>query len=188
MPGKKIVFLCLFFSLLLHVIILSCSLQIEAKGTPLIYSWLNVIKKSDLFFKQQDFNLPKEASFPSDNTRRQFFALPQPASVSYFEDNNYDVLDESFTRVLLPRGESAYVEPKNTYFYLWDRNAPFSSQEQELVSYNIYVSSCGQVLIVYPEKLPVNSYGNIYSQEYIRQATFFLNDRFLWTKLEGVVK
>ncbi len=189
MPGKKIIFFFLLSSFFLHALIfLSLSLRIEAKGTPLIYSWLNIIKKSDLFFEPQDFILPQGTSFPSHNTRRQFFALSKPASDIYFRDKNYDVFDTSFTETFSQENKAVYVKPKDTYFYLWDRSASFSPQEKEVVSYNIYVSSYGKALLVYPEKLPVNSYGNLYLQEYIRQASFFLNDRFLWTKLEGVVK
>ena len=189
MPRKKIIFIFFFCSFFIHaLVIFSCSLHIEAKGTPLIHSWLNIIKKGDLFLGKGDFNLPSGTNFPSGRTRRQYFFLPKSTSITYFENKNYEVLDFPLASAFSLRAETSGSEPKDAYFYLWDRSEGFSSHEEESVSYNIYVSSHGKVLLVYPEKLPVNSYGNLYLQEHIRQATFFLNDRFLWTKLEGVVK
>ncbi len=189
MQRKKVICFSLLCSFLLHALILfSCSFQIEAKGTPLIYSWLSVIRDGDLFLKEKDFDLPQGASFPSGHLRRDYFSQPKSTSKAYFKEKVNDILDSLLADALDSEIKPISAKSTNAYFYLWEQNTRFSSQEEEIVPYNIYVSSHGKVLLVYPEKLPVNSHGNLYLQEYIREAAFFVNDRFLWTKLEAVVK
>lgn len=189
MQRKKVICFSLLCSFLLHALILfSCSLHIEAKGTPVIYSWLSVIREGDLFFEKKDFDLPQGASFPSGHLRHDYFFQPKLTSEAYFKKKVNDSLDFPFADTLDLEIEPTLAKSTDAYFYLWEQNTGFSSQEEEIVPYNIYVSSHGKVLLVYPEKLPVNSHGNLYLQEYIREAAFFVNDRFLWTKLEAVVK
>lgn len=189
MQKKFGIFFPLVLSLLLHlVVIFSCSLQIKAKGDPFFQVWFNVLSRKDLFLEDKEVIFPKSVNFSSDNTRRRFFSsLPHYESYSLEsrKDYNLDSILPKITKILFPSEKRG---KKESYFYLWERSAVFSPWEEEVISYKAYVSPYGKVLFLYPERLPFNSYGNLRLQEYLREATFFLNDRFFWTKLEGIVK
>jgi len=177
---RKFIFSALFFSFILHILVISaCSLRIRAKKDPLIYSWSNVIEKKDLFLKKKNVVFPAQVDFSSDSLRRKYFFSPSSPQPHFLEDKK---------AVSLPKGAIPSFKERSGYFYLWEKISIFSSWEQELVSYQAYVSPYGKVLFLYPEKLAFNSYGNLHLQEHIREAALFLNDRFFWTRLEGVVK
>jgi hypothetical protein len=74
------------------------------------------------------------------------------------------------------------------YMYLWEKDSKQSSQEPKSLLYNAYVSPHGKVFFIYPERLPADSQQSLHLQEHIRESTFFLNDKFLWTKVESVVQ
>ena len=189
MRKKFVILFPLVLSMLLHLLVVSsCSLQITAKGAPSFYSWFNILSDQDLFFEEKEVVFPDSVNFSSDNVRREYFSSPD-LSGSYLrkdkEDHNLGFLIPKIAKTLSPLSD---VEVRQSYFYLWERGAVFSPWEEEDVSYMAYVSPQGRVLFLYPERLPINSYGNLYLQEYLREATFFVADRFFWTKLEGVVK
>ena len=189
MRKRIIILFPLGLSLLLHlVVIFSCSLQITAKGVPSFYSWFNILSHQDLFFEEKGVVFPESVNFSSDNARREYFSssyLPGAYLQQDKEDHNLGFLIPKITKTLPPLGDA---KGRQSHFYLWERGAIFSPWEEEDVSYKAYVSPYGKVLLLYPERLPVNSDGNLYLQKYLREATFFLDDRFFWTKLEGVVK
>ena len=189
MRKKVAIIFPLVFSLLLHLVaVFSCSLQITAKGDPSFYSWSNILSDQDLFFEEKEVTFPKSVSFSSDSLRKEYFSSSYHLG-SYLskvkENHNLSFLVPKITKTFLSTKDLGEEE---SHFYLWKRSAGFSTWEAEDVSYKAYVSPHGKVLFLYPEKLPVNSYGNLYLQEYLKEATIFLDDRFFWTKLEGVVK
>ncbi len=191
MKKKCVILFPLALSALLHLVVgFFCSLQITAKGDPSFYSWFNILSDQDLFLGKKEVTFPESVNFPSDNLRREYFS----SSSAYFpgsdlfrnrESPNLSFLIPKITKPFFPLKDT---KNRQGYLYLWQRPVVFSSREEENVSYKAYVSPYGKVLFLYPEKLPVNSYGNFYLQEYLREATFFLDHRFFWTKLEGVVK
>jgi len=188
MKKKSAIFFPLMLSVLLHLIVVfSCSLKITATGDPSFYSWFNILSYQDLFFEAKEVVFPESVKFSSDNLRREYFSSPPPLG-SYLlgtkEGYNLGFLIPKITKTFSPRG----AKGGESHFYLWERRAVFSSWEKEDVSYKAYVSPYGKVLFLYPERLPVNSYGSLHLQKYLRESTFFLGDRFFWTKLEGVVK
>jgi len=189
MRKRIIILFPLGLSLLLHlVVILFCSLQITAKGAPSFYSWSNILSHQDLFFEEKGVVFPEGVNLSSDNARRDYFSsfhLPDAHLQQAKKDHNLGFLIPKITKTLPPLKDA---KGRQSHFYLWERGAIFSPWEEEDVSYKAYVSAYGKVLLLYPERLPVNSYGNLYLQKYLREATFFLDDRFFWTKLEGVVK
>ena len=189
MQKKFVILFPLVFSVLLHLVIVSfCSLQITAKGDPSFYSWFNILSHQDLFFDEKEVVFPESVKFSSDNVRREYFSSPHLTGSYLLEDTkdlNLSFLIPKITKTL---SSLKGAKERQKHFYLWERGPVFSFWEEEDVSYKAYVSPYGKVLLLYPEKLPVNSYGNLHLQEYLREATFFLDDRFFWTKLEGVVK
>ena len=189
MQKKFVILFPLVFSVLLHLVIVSfCSLQITAKGDPSFYSWFNILSHQDLFLGEKDVVFPESINFSSDNVRREYFFsshLPGSYLLKDKEDHNLNFLIPKIAKTFSPLKDA---KGGQNHFYLWERRTVFSPWEKEDVSYKAYVSPYGKVVFLYPEKLPVSSYGNLYLQEYLREAAFFLGDRFFWTKLEGVVK
>ena len=189
MKKKCVILFPLALSALLHLVVgFFCSLQITAKGDPSFYGWLNILSRQDLFLEEKEVVFPESVNFPSDNLRRKYFSsshLPGSYLLRNRENPNLNFLIPKVTKTFFPLKDA---KNRQDYLYLWQRQAVFSPWEEEDVSYKAYVSPYGKVLFLYPEKLPVNSYGSLYLQEYLREATFFLDHRFFWTKLEGVVK
>jgi hypothetical protein len=189
MQKKLAVFFALFLSLFLHLAaVFSCSLQIKAKGSPSFYGWINIISRKDLFLEDKEVIFPSGVDFSSDYIRRRYFSSLPRQKLYFSEDEK-----ENEPALAIPEISESFsswegLKRRNGHFYLWQRPAVFSPWEEEAVSYNAYVSPYGKILFLYPDKLPVNSYGNLHLQEYLRKASFFLDRRFFWTKLEGVVK
>ena len=184
MQKRNFIIFFIIVSFCLHVLFaLYFSIKIKDKGNPSVYGWLNVVSKNDLFLKDNDFNFPVSVNFSSESIRKKYFPRLTSTPLFLLKDNN----DSSLSSDEL-KNAKLFSEYYDSYLYLWDRSMVFPTLEEETVPYRAYISSYGKVLFLYPEKLPVNSYGNIQLQKYIREATFFFDDKFFWTKLEGVVK
>jgi len=188
MKKINLIFLALSISLILHIVIFfPFSLRIEGKTSPIIYSWLNIVTKKDLSFSKKEIVFPAGVIFSTDDIRREYFS-PSFLTRRYFAKGQ----DKYHLKVSLAKDSSALYQEgeggRSDYFFLWQKPYSFASGNEEIVPYRVFVSSHGKVIFMYPEKLPVNSYENLHLQEYIRKACFFLNDKFFWTKLEGVVK
>lgn len=179
----------LILSVFLHsLIIFLFYVSIDAKKSPLIYNWFNIVSKKDLFFQKRDVILPPLGDFSSHNLRKNYLFLPFSRNISLLKDrNDYPLVFSSFSadKTIKEGGE---ITEKNNYFYLWERTSFVSPQREEVVTYKLFVSPYGKVIFSYPEKLPINSYDNLYLQEYIREATFFMRDKFFWTRIKSVVK
>lgn len=174
-------------SLILHVLFFSTPLYIDVKAKPLIYNWANIVKEKDLFLKNKKVNFPLGVSFSSDQFNKDYFS---PLFLRHFEISK-SLTEDNFIFPNISDKININVinfRDKISCFYLWNRMSPFSDFDEERVPYKAYVSSYGKILVLYPQKLPFNSYGNSHSQEYIRQAAFFINGKFFWTNLEGRVK
>jgi hypothetical protein len=188
MRKLNFIFLCLILSLFLHFLFFFLlSLRVEGKRSPLIYSWINIINKQDLSFSKREVIFPAGVDLSSDNIRKEYFYSPFIAQLYFRKENDYapEILAPDASQSM---SGSSRLKNKEMYFFLWEKESSFYPQQEESVSYKVFVSSYGKVLFMYPQKLPINSYGNLSLQEYIRNASFFLNDKFFWTNLEGVVK
>ena len=188
MRRRFFVFFPLGFSVLLHlVVIFSCSLRINAKGNPLLCSWPNIVNRKDLFLEKKEIIFPRGISFSSHNLRKKYFF-----SSRFFRLYSSKGEERDNLGLFLPEFKqtsfAGNFKTKENYFYFWERENTFSSGDGEAILFKAYVSPHGKVLFLYPEKLPVNSYGNLHLQEYLWGAAIFLNNKFFWTKLEGVVK
>ena len=178
----------LVISFLIHIlVILSCFLYIDAKASPLIYSWFNIIDKRDLFFREKNVIFPIEVNFPLGNAIRTYSRDMTFLPASFLQ-NAYDKKPYFSAPIDKTENESSLLDRGKKYFYLWEKEYTFPADDIEAIPYKAYVSKYGKVLFLYPEKLPINSYGGIYLQKHIRQAGLFLNDKFFWTKLAEVVK
>ena len=192
MRRRFFVFFPLSFSILLHLVIaFSCSLHIKAKGNPLFYSWSSIVSCKDLFLEEKEVVFPRGISFPSYKLRKKYF-FPSCFFHPYFlkGEEKYDLALSQNTPYKPGNNKKAFCSSaiKKNYFYFWERETVFPAGEGEVVPYRAYISPYGKVLFLYPEKLPLNSYGNLHLQEYFWGAAIFLNNKFFWTKLEGVVK
>ncbi len=185
MLKKLFVFFPLILSGILHLLaVSSCSLYIKAEGNPSFYSWFDIVNRRDLFLENKKVVFPKSINLSSHDMRREYFSPSRP---SPWLKDGYNL--GSFMPGLAKTFPSLdSISHRERYYYLWPRRTILSSWEEEIVSYKTYISPYGKVLFLYPEKLPVNSYGSLHLQAYLLEATLFLDNRFLWTKLEGVVK
>ncbi len=185
MRQRRSLLIVLFFSFLVHVFIFSFfRFEIDAKRTPAIYVWPDILNKRDLLSKEKVKTLPKEAFFSSDKLRYKYFSKAITGKVNSFF--NQEVALHKKTNNL--RKNDNLREFKPQFYYLWEDRMPFLPLEEEKVSYKAFVSKRGKVLFTYPQKLTANSSGNLHFQEHIHSAGFFLNDKFFWTKVDGVVK
>ena len=186
--NKKIIVFCLSLSVLLHLfLIFSSSIYVKSTTSPFLYGWLKIVGKKDLLPKDKVVNIPSEVIFPLESVQKGYFSLmnqkillpkeKDSSILSYQQPTDKDFLDREYL------GKAG-----NLCFYLWENKQILPSESKELIPYRAYVSSFGKILFIYPEKLPVDSSENLDLQNYLRKASFFLNENFLWTKLEGVVK
>lgn len=189
MRKKSFIFIFLFFSLLLHFLAGSFfSLKIEANAQPVIFNWANILSRKDLFFKGGKSDFPPGIDFSTGSFREKYLAsffIP-PFGVSKKSDPEFYL--PAFFEDSDPAGQGVSIREVTPYFYLWKNIAVFSSRPEETVSYRAYVSAYGKVIFLQPEKLPVDSGGNLQLQEYIRRAGYFPAGKFFWTKLNAVVK
>jgi hypothetical protein len=182
--------LCIGLSFVLHFFfVLLVKVEIDAKKTPVIYGWPNILDKKDLLISGTQVDSLPEFVFALDEVRRDYFShhlfggLGQKSVLH----ENLDVFEPLKNKIDVNQKD----RPRNLetkYFYLWEQVAGLPSQETEAVTYNIFVSSQGKVLLIYPDKLAVNSSGNLLVQDHLRSASFFMNDNFFWTKMERIVK
>ncbi|MBP7088235.1 MAG: hypothetical protein KBB01_02930 [Candidatus Omnitrophica bacterium] len=174
-------------SLILHLLIFSTSVYIDVKAKPLIYSWVDIVKEKDLFLKSKKADFPLGVNFSSGQLNKDYFSplfLRYPGTLKSLGEDNFifsNISDKMTASVVNFRS-------KINCFYLWDKAKLFSDLNQERVIYKAYISSYGKVLVLYPKKLPFNSYGNLHFQEYLRQAAFYMDGKFCWTNLEGRVE
>jgi len=185
---RHFIFLFVFFSFLLHAgFMLWCSFYIEARPSPTVNVWTNIIAKKDLFFKKKPIQFPPESFSSSNSLRREYFSSGPLRGGYSFKSRKQpaDILpyipEVSFNK-------ASKFTNKDDYIYLWEREAVWSSWEEEAIPYKAYVSKRGKIVFLYPEKLSVNSYESLNFQDYVRDSTLFFGDKFFWTKLEAVVK
>ncbi|MCF7908764.1 MAG: hypothetical protein K9L86_07845 [Candidatus Omnitrophica bacterium] len=187
--GKRhFVSLFVSISLFLHFIfVFWCSFYIETAPSPSVYAWTNIIGKKDLFFEKKLIQFPEKAFSSVDPLRREYFSASF-LNEDYFQRKHKEQIDILPYVSKVSFDDAILSQKRKQYVYLWERNAVLSSWEEEVIPYRVYVSNHGRVIFLYPEKLSVNSYENLNFQDYIRESTQFLGDKFFWTKLEAVVK
>ncbi len=189
LSNKQFIFLFLLVSFALHLaVIFWCSFYIEAKSSPSVYVWPNILARKDLFFEKKPVQFPPESfSASSAAVRRDYFSTPVLKEGYRQSDFNQDSKVLQYSRKL-SANKSYLREKKLNHLYLWERQSAWSSGKGEVIPYRVYVSKQGKVIFLYPEKLSIDSYQSLNFQDYIKESSFFLEDKFFWTKLEGVVQ
>jgi hypothetical protein len=179
----------LLFSFLLHfLIIFSCSFYIKGSFSPSVYLWPNIVNKKDLFSQKTQVIFPPETLLSLNSLRKKYFSSPYLGYDSFVTVKTEDTFSFPSLITKQSQGVSNLSQGRRSHVYLWKKKPIFSSESEEAVSFKTCVSGYGKILFLYPEELPVDSYANLYLQEYIRKAAYFIDDKFFWTKLEGVVK
>lgn len=186
---KKINFaMAAVISLCLHLLaIYGIFVYINGKAAPIFYFWADIVRQKDYLLRDREMTFAPGINFSVGRPYKDYFLSFMPLAKSWVltpaEKANIlpSALKETTSFVEFHRAETAYL-------YLWERPKGMSYTEEESATYKVYVSPYGKVMFSFPEKLPLNSYGNLISQEYIRESAMFLHDKFYWTKLDGIVK
>jgi len=179
MLRKGFIIFPLVFSSFLHLLVIyQPPLYIRNKVSPVIFCWPEIIDKNNLNLSKKNITIPDWVNFSSSGLRNHLYPLEGKDKI-YLQEQNLPDLIESL---------SNNHKDKKNHFYLWDKQESFDAKKDITVPYKIFVSSSGKAVFIYPQKLPLDSQKNLYFQAYLREASFFLNDRFSWTKVEGVIK
>jgi hypothetical protein len=188
MLKKTTLLLCIAIALLLHVFLFTfVSFYFKSASTPFLLSWPSILTSTDLLVINKPVKFDKAVNFKrASNLDKSYFltSLEKP-SVTVESAAAFDAarkLPESIQPI-------PACEIKETdYIYMWEKPKSLIDWEKETIQYKAFVSPYGKVILSFPTKLPVNSSANLSSQDYTRQAALFLKDKFLWTKVEAVVR
>jgi hypothetical protein len=101
---------------------------------------------------------------------------------------NGEKFSESAQKLPESQALPAYNLKETDYIYLWEKPKSLTGWDKETIQYKAFISPYGKVILSFPTKLPVNSNGSMSFQDYTRQAALFLKNKFLWTKVETVVR
>lgn len=149
------------------------------RQTPVIYSWQDILSYADLNGKEKNILFPQNEKFSGETVRREYFS-------PYFEEPNTFLTESSFLPVF--EKESSLVREVVDYIRLWEKPASLSSWKNENIPYKMFTSPMGKVIVSFPEKLPVDFDEGLILQEYLREASVFVNGKIYWTKVEGVIQ
>ncbi|MDD5195907.1 MAG: hypothetical protein PHQ96_09610 [Candidatus Omnitrophica bacterium] len=178
-------------SVLVHLFFISTfSVYIDTKGSPVIYAWLDIVDKNELFFNNK-MNIPRQDyEIFIENPSKKYFSRVFPDDYSFLLKKRRQSGISSYTpQEILPLyDEKKFLKESTEHFYLWERHSLFSPQNNEVIPYQIFVSQFGKPILSFPEKLSSNTQETIDMEEYINEASYFINNKFHWTKLEAVVQ
>lgn len=162
-------------------------LYIKYENSPVFYSWIDIAARKDSAIKNKGIIFIPEVNFSAGRPNKNYFLslMPTQKPVIIFSQPKHNVL-AGVPKQAAP--EESYAVNETACLYLWDRPQGMSYRQEESATYKVFVSPYGKVIFSFPEKLPFNSYGNVSLQEYIRESTVFFEDKFCWTKLDGIVK
>ena len=184
---NRTLLVCLIISISLHVFLFTYfSFYIKSSNTPFILSWPAILTQEDLLITDKPFEFDTTINFARTSSIDKSYFLPS------LEKPLFEVKKESLSQSLqkLPESQAAaaYNLKETDYLYLWEKPKSFIDWDKETIQYKAFISPYGKVILSFPTKLPVNSTGNMSSQDYMRQAALFLKNKFLWTKIEAVVR
>jgi len=183
----KIILFALTASILLHTILFfGFKFYINAKLTPYVLMWPEVLDKNYYYNKTAAITPPEKDAFflQSINSEKSFFlsSLEKPVlEVKKYHEKQVSLFLDDFQN-------EHHLKKTTESLYLWSKPESLPAKEKEKISYKAFVSPYGKVIFSFPEKLTVSSPDSISSQEYMRQASMFFGDKFFWTKLEAVVR
>lgn len=188
MVRKKTLLICLIVSICFHVFFFTYfSFYLKASNTPFIFSWPAILTKEDMLVinKPIEFNTAIKLTRTS-NMDKSYFLPSLDKPLVEVKNQNFSESAQKFSIVNQPLPD--YNRKETDYLYLWEKPKSLTGWDKETIQYKAFVSPYGKVILSFPTKLPVNSSGNMSSQDYTRQAALFLKDKFLWTKMDAVVR
>ncbi|MFO8052700.1 MAG: hypothetical protein R6U54_01900 [Candidatus Omnitrophota bacterium] len=183
MKIKKIFFIFLLFSILFHILFfLQVNLTITNKQKPYINAWPNLLNKIDLSSKSQTTKLPKGISFSTGKTRKAYFSKALPKSnqkYSFSQDLDSYINSENLSK--------KYVKNRSNIFFLWEKE-PRLTDKGKSIPYRALVSPYGKIILLYPQKLSLDSDKNISGHNHLKESAYFLEKKFFWTKFNVLVE
>jgi len=179
---------CLIASMCFHIFFFTYfSFYFKASNTPVVFSWPAILTKEDLSVTNKTIKFNTAINFSrTSNMDKSYFLPSLDKPLIAVKNDNFSEGARKF-----PDGNQqlpSYNLKETDYIYLWEKPKSLIGWDKETIQYKALVSPYGKVILSFPTKLPVNSSGNMSSQDYTRQAALFLKDKFLWTKVEAVVR
>lgn len=185
MQINKVFISAFLFSFLFHFLIFSLfCFYVDGRYSPLIYSWLNILDKNDL----KNYKVVNEVVELSSsvNFGKKYFVDIFKKDIFYRPITQKDkYVVDVIVQSALPK---KYEIKETNFFYLWERLPFFSFSKDETVSFKAFVSPYGKIVFLFPEKLSSNTPDTITTQEYVKEAAIFVNNKFFWTKLKILIK
>ncbi|MEI8350474.1 MAG: hypothetical protein WCI77_10035 [Candidatus Omnitrophota bacterium] len=179
--------LALFISLNMHAaLFFSVSFYVTTHSNPVFYFWPGILSSRDTDGLYPTRQLPEwvHASGRVFDKNDFFVGIAggRPERIAVEKD----ISGTWYTGHELE--EKKYLKEASDHLYLWERSLAMPYREEETVAYKVLVSPEGKVILSFPEKLPLDSYGSLAVQQYIKEATFFLKEKYFWTKVKSKVK
>ncbi len=187
MPKIKILLFAFLLSILLHAVFFFVfRFYVTAQLVPYVLIWPEVLDRNYTSVKApEDTRAINNIPFIRGlDVNKEFF-------ISSLEKPDLKIKEQRAKKISLfldDLQEERHLKNNFAPLYLWKKPESMQSQEKEKISYRAFVSPYGKVVFSFPEKLSVSSQDNVSSQEYLRQASMFLEDKFFWTKLDTVVR
>jgi hypothetical protein len=186
---RRLLALAIILSIFIHCLfVFSFSVHCKYKSTPVVYSWLDIIDTNELFLNTRKNNIQYTSFLSGEAPSKEYFSKTLSDNYSYLLNNKRQEGILPKRSVAATQNEKTILKENTEYIYVWEKQSFLPSEKNEIIPYRIFVSSYGKAILSFPEKLSSDSQETIALQEYIREASFFLNDKFYWTKLKGIVK
>ncbi len=181
--ARKFLFTFLAFSFGLHVLFFfAIRLEITPKQSPKIYAWTNIFPETGLKTPPKIEQLPKETAFFASRIQKSYFSNILPLSLSGYTKEKSITYQYPEIQPKTSRGER-----DNKLLYLWEKPAAPESGPKS-INYRALVSPQGKAILLYPTKLSHNSDKNISSHNHLREAAYFVENNFFWTKVEVLIE
>ena len=176
---KKVIFLFVAVSISIHLTVLFLFfIKVDKKSAnPVLCSWLNTIIERNLYHNKNKVVLQPFLLSSSENIKEKCFAFPV---IIPLISSNEGVYPLSYSKDV--RREYCKV------LFLWQRHAPVLPEIGEKIPYKVYVASSGEAIFSFPNRLPFDTRRGISFQQYIKDASLFLDNKIFWTRVDKMVK
>lgn len=179
---KKIFSACLCFSLGLHVFFFFyVNVQVKGKQATQIYAWPHILRPDQLRSPAKADKLPDQISLSAERIRRSYFIKPFLSSAT-----PPGISPKTSKPLFLAAPPEKAAEPANLVF-LWEKNQGLGLGEKE-TPYRAWLSPHGKVILLYPEKLNLDSHRNISQHNFLQESVYSLQRDFFWTNFETLVE
>ncbi|MBU2101952.1 MAG: hypothetical protein KKF80_01000 [Candidatus Omnitrophica bacterium] len=179
----------LILSLAIHgIIVSSVRLSSSRKQNPVLFVWPGILTTNDLAMQSSKYNQHIDPQLFITHHETSYFPAIGASDYRYRIKEKEPYTFYPVSRLANAITDNHPIRSQNQYYYLWNQPAQFFPDDKTTVIYRAFVSPQGKALIVFPEKLLGDNERNIALQKYVTEASLFFEDKFFWTKLEGVVE